>query len=172
MENERPELRIASMRGGAAHLTWSAIIAIAVAAGVGYGAGNLPDPFQDWMLFAVAGAVVLVGVIVPWWRWAGRSYIITTRRVIATNGLIFRRRSELLHAAGYGVETTRTLAQRISGTGTLTLVGPGGSVELRGVHRPRLVSETLADQVEISQILAHRQAQQLAADPYLEHPEA
>ena len=38
------------------------------------------------------------------------------------------------------------------------------------MRNPKLVRETLSDQIEICQILAHRQAQQLAADPYLEQP--
>lgn len=171
MADEIPqqELRIATFRGSAAALLWSALVLIAVSGATGYLLTNLPDPFEDWML--LVAAVVVVGglVIVPWWRWASRQYVLTTRRVIVTRGLIIRRRRELLHAAGYGTELSRGPIQRVLGTGTLRLSSGESEIELKSVRTPKLVSETLADQVEIGQILAHREAQQQAADPYLDH---
>lgn len=167
---DQQELRIATFRRGAGWLVWPAILLIAVAGATGYFLTNLPDPFEDWMLLTAAAAVVVFGVLLPWWTWISRSYIVTTRRVIARHGLLLRRRREFLHATGYGVELLRGPMQGAFGTGTLRLTWAGSTIELRGVRTPKLVRETLSDQIEICQILAHRQAQQLAADPYLEQP--
>ncbi|WP_221585433.1 PH domain-containing protein [Microbacterium sp. G2-8] len=172
MTDETPpqqELRIATFRGSAAGLTWSALVLIAVSGATGYFLTNLPDPFEDWML--LLAAVVVVGglVVVPWWRWASRQYVLTTRRVIVTRGLVIRHRRELLHTAGYGTELSRGPLQRLAGTGTLRLSSGETMIELKNIRTPKLVGEALADQVEIGQILAHRAAQQQAADPYLDH---
>ncbi|WP_156760936.1 PH domain-containing protein [Microbacterium karelineae] len=168
MTDPQQELRIATFRRSAAALMWSALVLIAVSGATGYLLTNLPDPFEDWMLLAAAGLIVLFAVIVPWWRWASRSYLVTTRRVIATRGVVIRRRSELMHATGYGVELIRGPMQGMFGTGTLRLSSGESVLELRSIHNPKLVRETLSDQIEICQILAHRAAQQEAADPYLD----
>ncbi|WP_110588485.1 PH domain-containing protein [Microbacterium suaedae] len=166
---EQQELRIATFRRSAAALGWSALVLIAVSGATGYLYSNLPAPFEDWMLLAAAGAVVLLLVVVPWWRWASGAYVVTTRRIIVSRGLVIRRRHELLHATGYGIELVRGPMQSMFGTGTLRLTSGGTELELRNVHNPKLVRETLTDQIEICQILAHRAAQQEAADPYLDH---
>lgn len=112
------------------------------------------------MLLASAGLVVLLVVIVPWVRWLSRSYTITTRRVIAREGVFARRRREYTHARGYGIEVRRGPIQRMWRAGTITLTN-GVDAPLRLVNVPdvALVQEVLADQVEVSQILAHRDAQ-------------
>jgi membrane protein YdbS with pleckstrin-like domain len=161
------ELRIATFRRGAELLVFPAILLIAVAGATGYLYTNLPDPYEDWMLLAAAGGLVLVAVVLPWWVWASRTYILTTRRIIVARGLLIRRRSELLHATGYGIEVVRGPVQRLFGRGTLILSSGGVELALKGVRSPRLVRESLSDQIEICQILAHRQAQQAAADPYM-----
>ncbi|GAA1725840.1 PH domain-containing protein [Microbacterium paludicola] len=155
-----PEMTIATMRDHAGGLVWSALLLIAVAGATGFFYGNLPAPFADWMLIAAAVVLVVAGVILPYLVWLSRSYTITTRRVISRHGLLSRSRSELSHARGYTVATRRSASQRMRGTGTLTLSdGMEGRIELRDVAHPLLVSEVLADQVELNQILAHRDSQ-------------
>lgn len=163
------ELRIATFRRSAIGLVLPAILLIAVAGATGYLLTNLPAPFTDTMLLIAAAVVILGAVVVPWWLWASRTYLVTTRRVIVTQGLVIRRRSELLHTTGYAIEVVRSPAQRMLGLGTLRLSEGESTLELRSVHTPALVRETLSDQIEVCQILAHRQAQQLAADPYLDY---
>lgn len=155
-----PELLVARFRGHARRLFWSALLLIAVAAAVGYFYGNLPAPFEDWMLLAAAGALVLFGVLIPYLVWATRVYTITTRRVVSRRGVLSRRREELTHARGYRISVRRGPIQRLWGAGTLTLDG-GVDAPLRLVDVPsaELVHEVLVDQIEVSQILAHRDAQ-------------
>lgn len=154
------ELLVARMRGHARRLAWSALLLVVVAGAVGYLLGNLPAPFQDWMLLAAGGAIVLLGAAVPLVVWLTRTYTITTRRVIVTQGLLARDRRELSHARGYAIRLRRGLGQRMWGTGTITLSdGVSAPLVLRDVPDAGLVHEVLADQVEMSQIQAHRDSQ-------------
>lgn len=152
------ELRVAQLRSHARRLLWSALILIGVAGAAGYFAGNLPAPFEDWMLWAAAGGVVVVFVVAPYLRWLTHTYTITTRRVIERSGVFGQRRSELSHSRGYTISERRGPLQRLWGAGTLTLTGADYTLRLANIPSARLVHETLVDQVEMSQILAHRDA--------------
>ncbi len=157
---ESRELRIARVRPHARRLFWSALVLIVVAGAVGYFTGNLPAPLDetpDWVLWLVAGVVVLLLAVIPYLRWLAHTYTVTTRRVIARSGLLRRTRTEIGHARGYTIAERRGPIQRLWGAGTLTLSN-GVDAPLRLVDIPsvRLMNETLADQVEVSQILAHR----------------
>lgn len=154
-----PEMLIARFRGHARRLFWSALILIAVAGVTAYLHGNLRPPFEDWMLLAAAGATVLFFVLIPFLVWLSRSYAITTQRVIAQHGIGARHRIELSHARGYTIAVRRGLIQRLWGSGMITLSdGRGEILQMKNVPHVALVHETLADQIEIGQILAHRDA--------------
>ena len=77
-----PELLVARFRGHARRLTWSAVVLVAVAGACGYFYGNLPAPFENWMLLAAAAGIVLLLVLLPFLAWWAHVYTITTRRVI------------------------------------------------------------------------------------------
>lgn len=154
------ELLIARFRRHARHLFWSALVLIAVAGAVAYFWGNLPAPFENWMLLAAAGVIVLLLVVLPYLFWASRGYTITTRRVIVRGGLGSRNSREMSHARGYTISVRRGLLQRMWGAATITLTnGIDAPLVLVNVPSAALVHETLADQVEVGQILAHRDAQ-------------
>lgn len=154
------ERLIARFRGHARRLFWSALVLVATFGATAYFYDNLPAPFENWMLLAAAGAVVLLLVLVPFFVWLSRSTTVTTRRVIVRGGIGARQRSEMSHARGYTIGVRRGPIQRLWGTGTITLSN-GVDAPLRLVNVPNvtLVHETLADQIEVSQILAHRDAQ-------------
>jgi membrane protein YdbS with pleckstrin-like domain len=155
-----PELLVARFRPHARRLFWSALVLIAVAGVVGYFAGNLPAPFEDWMLYAAAAAVVLLLVVLPYLAWLSHTVTITTRRVIERSGALGSRRRELTHLRGYTVQVRRGPLQRMWGAGTLVLAdGVDAPLRLRNVPDVALVHEVLVDQVEVNQILAHRDAQ-------------
>ncbi len=156
------ELRIARFRRHARRLTWCVLVLVAVAAGVGYLLGNLPEPFRDWMLAAAAATVVFFLVLLPFLAWWSHVYTITTRRVIERRGIFSVRRRELAHVRGYTIQVRRGILQRMWGAGTLTLSnGVDDPMRLVDIPHVALVHETLVDQVEVSQILAHRDAQPL-----------
>lgn len=154
------ELLIARFRSHARRLFWPALVLIGVFGATAYLYGNLPAPFENWMLLSAAGVLVLLLVIVPYIVWYSRTTTITTRRVIVNEGIGARRRREMSHARGYTIAVRRGPLQRLWGTGTITLSN-GVDAPLRLVNVPAvtLVHETLADQIEVSQILAHRDAQ-------------
>ncbi|MCC2033391.1 PH domain-containing protein [Microbacterium allomyrinae] len=157
-----PELLVARFRAHARRLTWSAILLVVVAGASGYFYGNLPAPFEDWMLLAAAGSIVLLLVLVPFLRWWAHVYTITTRRVLERRGVIAVKRRELVHVRGYTVQVRRGILQRIWGAGTLTLAnGVDQPLRLANIPSVELVHEALVDQVEVNQILAHRDAQPL-----------
>jgi membrane protein YdbS with pleckstrin-like domain len=152
-----PELRIATFRGHARRLFWPAVVLIVVAGAAGYLYGNLPAPFADWMLLAAAAAVVFLLALLPFLAWWGRTYTITTRRVIERSGIFGTRRREVTHARGYSITLHRGPLQRMWRTGTLTLSdGVDAPVKLADIPNATLVNEVLIDQVEVNQILAHR----------------
>lgn len=158
------ELLVARFRGHARRLFWSALVLVAVCGATAYLYGNLPEGFEDWMLLAAAGAAVLVLVVAPFLVWLSRSYTITTRRVIVHDGIGARRRRELSHARGYSIGVRRGPLQRVWGAGTITLSnGIDAPLRLANVPSVSLVNEVLADQVEVNQILAHRDAQATGA---------
>lgn len=160
------ELLIARFRSHARRLFWSALVLIGVFGATAYLYDNLPAPWENWMLLAASGVVVAVLVVVPFIVWAVRSYSITTRRIIVRSGAGARRSQELSHARGYTISVRRGLIQRLWGAGTITL-NNGVDAPLRLVNVPSvaLVHETLADQIEVSQILAHRDAQANSTAP-------
>jgi membrane protein YdbS with pleckstrin-like domain len=157
-----PELLVARFRAHARRLTWSAIVLIGVAGAAGYFFGNLPAPLEDWMLLTAAGVVVVFLVLLPFLRWWAHIYTITTRRVIERGGVLTVRRRELQHVRGYTVQVRRGPLQRIWRTGTITLTnGVDAPLRLTNIPSVELVHEALVDQVEVNQILAHRDGQAL-----------
>lgn len=154
------ERLIARFHRNARHLIWSALVLITVSGATAYLYGNLPEPFTDLMLLTAAAVIVLIVVVVPFLVWLSRSYTVTTRRIIAHNGIGARRSQEMSHARGYTITVRRGLFQRIWGAGTVTLTnGVDAPLRLVDISHVSLVHETLADQIEVGQILAHRDAQ-------------
>lgn len=161
-----PELLVAKFRGHARRLLWSALVLIAIAGACGYFYGNLPAGLQNWMLLAAAGAVVLLLVVLPFLAWWGHVYTITTRRVLERRGMFAAKRRELAHVRGYTLTVKRGLLQRMWGAGTITLRnGVDEPMRLADIPSVALVHEALVDQVEVNQILAHRDAQPLPPGP-------
>lgn len=161
-----PELRIARFRGHARRLTWSALVLIGVAGAAGFFYGNLPAPFENWMLLTAAAVVVLFLVLLPFLSWWSHVYTITTRRVLERAGVFGVRRRELSHVRGYSIHERRGLLQRMWGAGTLVLSnGVDQPLRLANVPSVGLVHEALVDQVEVNQILAHRDAQSYPPAP-------
>ncbi|GAA1956021.1 PH domain-containing protein [Microbacterium aquimaris] len=155
-----PELRVARVRPHARRLFWPVLVLLAVAGATGYLYGNLPAPFENWMLLTAAAVVVFLLVLLPFLAWWSHTYVITTRRVIERHGIFARRRRELSHVRGYSIGVRRGLLQRMWGAGTLTLSnGVDDPLRLRNIPDVALVHEALVDQVEVNQILAHRDAQ-------------
>ncbi len=160
------ERLIARFHRNARHLFWSALVLIVVSGATAYFYDNLPAPFTNGMLLAAAGLIVLIAVVVPFLIWLSHSYSVTTRRIIAHNGIGARRSQEMSHARGYTITVRLGLFQRMWGAGTVTLTnGVDAPLRLVDISTVSLVHETLADQIEVGQILAHRNAQSATTTP-------
>lgn len=157
------ERLIARFRGHARSLFWSAVLLIAVFGLTAFFYDNLPDGYENWMLLAAAGALILFGAVIPYIVWASRTYTVTTRRVIVKHGIGARQRREMSHVRGYTIGVRRGILQRMWGAGTITLSnGVDAPMRLVNVPNVTLLHETLADQIEVNQILAHRDAQSMS----------
>ncbi|WP_345801858.1 PH domain-containing protein [Microbacterium sp. AZCO] len=153
-----PELRVARFRSHARRLVWPSLVLIVVAGAVGFLYGNLPAPFHNWMLLAAAAVVLFFLALWPFLAWWAHTWTITTRRVIERSGAIVPRRRELTHVRGYAIQLRRGPLQRMWGAGTLILSnGVDEPMRLTNVPSVDLVHECLVDQVEVNQILAHRE---------------
>ena len=131
-----PELRVARFRRHARRLIWSALVLVAVAGAVGYFSGNLPAPFENWMLLTAAAVVVLFLVLLPFLAWWSHVYTITTRRVIERSGsLRCRTGASSATCAATPIQERRGLLQRMWGAGTLVLSN-GVDQPLRLVEHP------------------------------------
>lgn len=163
------ELLIARFRGHGRRLFWSAVLLILVAGAGGYFYDNLPAGYENWMLLAVSALLIVVGALIPYLTWVSRSYTVTTRRVIVNHGIGARQRREMSHVRGYTIGVRRGPVQRLWGVGTITLSnGVDTPLRLANVPNVTLVHEALADQIEVNQILAHRDAQAMS-DPDAAH---
>lgn len=154
------ELLVARLRSHARRLFWPAALLVATVGVTAYLYDNLPEGYENWMLLAGAGIILLLLVVMPFLFWISRTFTITTRRVIVREGLGSRRRREVSHMRGYSISIRRGPLQRVWGAGTITLSdGADEPVRLVNVPMASLVHEVLADQIEVNQILAHRDAQ-------------
>lgn len=161
-----PELRVARFRTHARRLGWPVLVLVAVAGAVGYFYGNLPAGLENWMLLTAAAVVVFFLVLLPFLAWWSHTFTITTRRVMERRGILSVKHRELSHVRGYAIQQKRGPLQRMWGAGTLVLSnGVDAPLRLANVPSVGLVHEALVDQVEVSQILAHRDAQALTPPP-------
>ncbi|PVE79751.1 PH domain-containing protein [Microbacterium testaceum] len=155
-----PELRIARLRAHARRLFWSALVLIAVSGATAFFYDNLPAPYENWMLLSAAGVLVLLLVVVPFFVWLSHTWTITTRRVIERSGPFGGTQREISHVRGYAIQMRRGILQRLWGAGSLTLSnGVEPPLRMKNIPHAVLVHETLVDQVEVNQILAHRDSQ-------------
>ncbi len=147
LSDRDPESVVAEFRSNVARLVIPAILFVAAVAAVAFFGFRLEGVWR-WILVGGAGAVVLFGFIVPLWLWASRQYTITTRRTILREGMVVRRRREILHARVLEVALSRTPAQLAAGSGDVVLeLGGGHSAKLRSIRTPVLVQAALTDLV-------------------------
>jgi uncharacterized membrane protein YdbT with pleckstrin-like domain len=158
--NRTPEIVVARLRPSARRLLWSALLLIVLAGAAAYAPSLLPEPWMRIAALALAGVLVIVGVLVPLLRWLSRSYTITTRRIVIRSGFLVRTRQELLHSRGYDVTMRRSGGQLLGSSGDILVnTGLDAPVRLRDVPHAALVQEALQDLMErsLNPVAARRQ---------------
>jgi len=125
------------------------LLLIGAVSALAYFVLRVPETWQRWAILGGAALIILFGFMVPLWFWASRRYIVTTRRTILRDGMLVRRRREILHARVLEVGLRRTPAQTIAGSGDVQLeLGGGQSAVLRSVRAPALVQAAITDLVD------------------------
>ncbi|QIK63934.1 PH domain-containing protein [Leucobacter viscericola] len=118
----RPEVVVVRFRRHGSRLVLPVLVLLVVAAVAGYWVGALPSA---WMNIAAGAGAALLGLlfgIVPILTWLTRRTTVTTRRVIVRSGFFVRHRSEVMLARVREVKSSRSLAQRMRGSGDVVLL--------------------------------------------------
>jgi len=140
---------VAELRPSIGSLVLPTILLIAAVSAIAFFGLRLTEPWQQWAVGGGAALVVVFGFVVPLWHWASRRYTVTTRRTILRDGMVVRRRREILHARVVEVAMRRTPGQAFAGSGDVVLeMGGGHSAVLRSVRAPGLVQAAITDLVE------------------------
>ncbi|MBO9578209.1 MAG: PH domain-containing protein [Microbacteriaceae bacterium] len=143
-----PEAVVAELRPSVGMLVLPALLLVGAVGAFAFFGLRVAEPWQRWALAGGAGVVVVFGFVLPLWFWASRRYTVTTRRTVLRDGMVVRRRREILHARVIEVATRVNPAQSFSGSGDVVLeLGGGHTAVLRSVPQPRLVQAALTDLV-------------------------
>jgi len=158
-----PEAIVARLRPHARVLFWPSLALLVVIAATGYFFGSFAPAWAN--IAVLAGGVVLTIALflVPLVSWLGRSYTITTRRIVLRSGLAVRTRQELLHSRGYDVTVRQNGLQQIFGSGDVLInTGLDRPVVLRDIPSAALVQSALHELMErsLNPIAARRQQEQ------------
>jgi uncharacterized membrane protein YdbT with pleckstrin-like domain len=164
-----PEAIVARLRPHARVLVFPSIALLATLAATGYFAGSLTPPWLNYVVVAAGAVLVIALFLVPLVAWLGRSYTITTRRIVLRSGLLVRTRQELLHSRGYDVTVRQNGLQQIFGSGDVLInTGLDRPVVLRDIPSAALVQSALHELMErsLNPIAARRQQEQSRPPEY------
>ena len=146
------ETVVARIRPHARALFWPTVLLLLVAAAVGFLSGTFREQWQNTVMLSVAGAVALVGWLVPLLRWASRSCTITTRRVVVASGILARSRQEVLLSRISDVSIERRGLQTVFRSGDVVINAQlEHPVVLRDVPSAGLVVAAIHDLVDGTQ---------------------
>lgn len=145
-EERVPERVIARLRPHARALVLPSLTLIVVVGAATFFAVSLDEL---WMrLAALLGGLLLAALLwlLPLLRWLSTQYLLTSRRVVISRGLLVRTRSEVLLSRSHEVTVRRSGLQGAFRSGDVLLnTGLDRPVVLRDVPRADLVQRALAD---------------------------
>lgn len=153
---------VARLRPHARALFWPALLLIVGSGALAYFANSFAEEWQNLLVAGVGIVVLLLIWLVPLFRWLGRRYTITSRRIVMRSGVFTRTRQELLHSRGYDITVRKGALQTMFGSGDILInTGLDHPVVLRDVPHADLVQDTLQDLMEKSMnpIAARRQSE-------------
>ena len=115
------------------------------------------------MLLPYLAGLTLLVFLIPLGGWLGRTYTITTRRIVIRQGFLVRTRQELLHSRGYDVTVRQNGIQQLFRSGDVLInTGLDRPVVLRDIPSADLVQSALHELMErsLNPIAARRQQEQ------------
>ncbi len=155
-----PEVVVARIRSHGRALFFPSVALIVVMGFTAYFFPTFPEVWQNIAVLSAALLAVLLFWVLPLFAWLGRTYVVTTRRIVLRHGFLVRVRQELLHSRGYDVTVRKNWLQSTFGSGDVEInTGLDHPVVLRDVPEADLVQEVLHDLMEssINPIAARRQ---------------
>ena len=161
---EQPEAErvVARLRPHARALFWPSLAFIAVIGAMGWFAGRFTENWENIVVLAGGGLLILLLWLMPMLSWLSKRYVITSRRIILRTGLFVRLRQELLHSRGYDVTVRKVGLQSLFGSGNVLInTGLEHPFVLKDVPNADLVQGALHDLMEksLNPIAARRQAE-------------
>ena len=146
---ETPEQVIVRLRRSGRHLVWPAIFFVALCFATGYLWERLPSPWMTTALPIVAAGLAVLLSLLPLIFWLNRVTVITSRRLIVTQGFVVRERTEFLLGRASDAVLRRRPIQLLSNSGDIILhAGAEGTLILRDVPRARLVHRAISDLID------------------------
>ncbi|CAN5125249.1 hypothetical protein BH09ACT5_BH09ACT5_24160 [soil metagenome] len=143
------EALVARLRPHARALFWPTVLLLLVAAALGFFSGAFREQWQNTVMLSAAGALALIGWLVPLLRWASRGYTITTRRVVVASGILARSRQEVLLSRISDVAVERHGLQPVFRSGDVVINGQlEHPVVLEDVPAAGLVQAAIHDLVD------------------------
>ena len=161
-----PEAIVARLRPHVRALFWPSVGLLVVLAATGYFFGSFGPAWANLAVIVGSAVLTVLVFVAPLFAWLGRSYTITTRRIVLRSGFFVRVRQELLHSRGYDVTVRKNALQSLFGSGDVQInTGLDRPIVLRDVPGANLVQSALHDLMEHSQnpVAARRQQEQSAA---------
>lgn len=134
-------------------LVWPSFLLIATTGIGSFLAGTVPDngarTTLRLIIAASSAAIILRWSVWPFLAWYGRSWVLTTRRLIVREGVLSRKGIDVPLIRVIGNTATRTLLQRILRSGRLTIstAGPHGDLVIENAPMVAQVSQVLSDAV-------------------------
>lgn len=135
-------------------LFWPLVALLAIAAGVGFGLGALPDDdvggtIGRWALLIAGTAVFLGWVLWPFLTWLTTTYTVTSERLVTRRGIITRTGRDIPLRVINDVAYEMELTDRILRCGTLVVSAASeqGQVKLHDVPRVQRVQLRLSELV-------------------------
>jgi membrane protein YdbS with pleckstrin-like domain len=142
------EKTVARLRHHAGSLLWPALAFIVLTSATGFALGFVTESWLQLVVWIGYAVLVAALVIVPWLRWLASTVVITTHRVIISEGLFARSRREVLLIRVHDVSVRRSAGQMLFGSGDILLgVGAEKPVRIHALPRPNLVLAALTELV-------------------------
>ena len=158
-----PEAVVARLRPHVRALFFPIAGLLITLAATGYFFGSFDALWANLLVLAAAAVLIVVVFAGPFATWLGRSYTITTRRIVLRAGLMVRTRQELLHSRGYDVTVRQNGLQQLFRSGDVLInTGLDRPVVLHDIPSADLVQSALHELMErsLNPIAARRQQEQ------------
>lgn len=134
-------------------LVWPALLLVATTGIGSFLAGTVPDNGAQatlrLIILGTSAAIVLRWSVWPFLAWYGRSWVLTTRRLIVREGVLSRKGVDVALARVIGSSISRTVLQRMFRSGRLTIstAGPHGNLVIENTPMIAEVAKVVSSAV-------------------------